>query len=178
MQVGEMHRLLKGKPPKYVQLHVRLFRSPCSRNNTQYPGFLAQSTQPWEKLPEMQALLIRCPVYLWGQFDLQPLKWLPQNSLQTLRKLGPESLSVQFSSVAQSCLTLCHPMNRSMPGLPVHHQLPKFIQTHVHQVSDAIQPSHPLSSPSPSAPNPSQHQSLFQWVNSSHEVAKVLEFQL
>ena len=67
-------------------------------------------------------------------------------------------------------------MNRSTPGLPVHHQLPEFTQTHVHRVSDAIQPSHPLSSPSPFAPNPSQHQSLFQWVNSSHEVAKVLEF--
>ena len=85
--------------------------------------------------------------------------------------------SVQFSSVPQWCSTLCDPMNRSMSGLPVHHQHPEFTQTHVHRVSDAIQPSHPLSSPSPSAPNPSQHQSLFQWVNSSHEVAKVLEFQ-
>ena len=69
-------------------------------------------------------------------------------------------------------------MNRSTPGLPVHCQLPEFTQTHVHRVSDAIQPSHPLSFPSPPAPNPSQHQSLFQGVNSSHEVAKVLEFQL
>ena len=86
--------------------------------------------------------------------------------------------SVQFSSVAQSCLTLCDPMNHSTPGLPVHHQLPEFTQTHIHRVSDAIQPSHALSSPSPPAPNPSQHQSLFQWVNSSHEVAKELEFQL
>ena len=86
-------------------------------------------------------------------------------------------LSVQFSSVAQSFLTLCNPMNRSTPGLPIHHQLPEFTQTHVHQVGDAIQPSHPLSSPSPPAPNPSQDQGLFQWVNSSHEVAKVLEFQ-
>ena len=84
----------------------------------------------------------------------------------------------QFSSVAQSCLTLCDPMNHSTPGLPVHHQLPEFTQTHVHQVSDAIQPSHSLSSPSPPAPNPSKHQGLFQWVNSSHEMAKVLEFQL
>ena len=80
---------------------------------------------------------------------------------------------VQFSSVAQSCPTLCDPMNRSTPGLPVPHQLPEFTQIHVHQVSDAIQPSHPLSSPSP-APNPSQHQGLFQRVNSSHEMAKVL----
>ena len=86
--------------------------------------------------------------------------------------------SVQFSSVTQQCLTLCDPMNRSTPGLPVHHQLPEFTQTHVHRVGDAIQPSHPLLSPSPPAPNPSQHQSLFQWVNSLHEVAKVLEFQL
>ena len=69
-------------------------------------------------------------------------------------------------------------MNRSMPGLPVHHQLPEFTQSRVHRVSDAIQPSHPLSCPSPPALKPSQHQSLFQWVNSSHEVAKVLECQL
>ena len=69
--------------------------------------------------------------------------------------------SVQFSSVTQSCPTLCNPMNHSTPGLPVHRQLPEFAQTHVHRVSDAIQPSHPLLSPSPSAPNPSQHQSLF-----------------
>ena len=86
--------------------------------------------------------------------------------------------SVQFISAAQSSPTLCDPMNRSTPGLPVHHQLPEFTQTHVHGVSDGIQPSHPLSSPSPPASNPSQHQSLFQWVNSLHEVAKVLEFQL
>ena len=85
---------------------------------------------------------------------------------------------VQFSSVAQLCPTLCDPMNRSMPGLPVHHKLPEFTQTHAHWVGDAIQPSHPLSSPSPPAPNPFQHQGLFHWVNSSHEVAKVLEFQL
>ena len=70
--------------------------------------------------------------------------------------------SVQFSSVAQPCPTLFDPMNHSMPGLPVHHHLPEFTQTHVHRVGDAIQPSHPLSSPLPPAPNPSQHQSLFQ----------------
>ena len=87
-------------------------------------------------------------------------------------------VKVQFSSVTQSCPTLYDPMNHSTPGLPVHHQLPQFTQTPVHRVSDAIQPSHPLSSPSPPAPNPSQHQSLFQWVNSSHALAKVLEFQL
>ena len=86
--------------------------------------------------------------------------------------------SVQFSSVAQSCPTLCDPMNHSTPGLPVHDKLPEFTQTHAHWVGDAIQPSHPLLSPPPPAPNPSQHQGLFQWINSLHDVAKVLEFQL
>ena len=86
--------------------------------------------------------------------------------------------SVQFSLVAQSCLTLCDPMNCSMPELPVHHQLPESTQTHVRWVSDAIQPSHPLSSPSPPALNLSQHQGLFQWVSSSRRMAKVLELQL
>ena len=85
---------------------------------------------------------------------------------------------LQFSLVVQSCSTLCDPMNRSTPGLPVHHRLPEITQTHAHRVGDAVQPSHPLSSPSPPTPNPSQHQGLFQWVNSSHEVVKVLEFQL
>ena len=74
----------------------------------------------------------------------------------------PDGYSDQIRSFAQSCLTLCNPMNHSTPGLPIHHQLPEFTQTHVHQVGDAIQPSHPLSSPSPLAPNPSKHQSLFQ----------------
>ena len=96
-------------------------------------------------------------------------------------KRGEVVSSLQFTSVAQSCPTLCYPMNRSTPRLPVHHRLLEFTQTHV-RVSDAIQPSHPLLSPSPSAPNPSKHQGLFQWVSlfstSSHEVAKVLEFQL
>ena len=83
-----------------------------------------------------------------------------------------------FSSVAQSCLTLCDPMNRSTPGLPVHKKLPELAQTHVHQVGDAIQPSHPLLTPSPPDFSLSQHQGLFQWVSSSHQVAKVLEVQL
>ena len=83
---------------------------------------------------------------------------------------------IQFSSVAQLSPTLCSPTNCSTPGLPVHHQLPEFTQTHVYRVCDAIQPSQPLSSPSPPSPNPSQHQGLFQWVNSSHELAKVWSF--
>ena len=84
--------------------------------------------------------------------------------------------SVQF--ITQSCPTLCDPMIRSLPGLPVHHQLLEYTQTHIHPVGDTIHPSHPLSFPFPPAPNPSQHQGLFRWVNSLHEIAKVLEFQL
>ena len=84
----------------------------------------------------------------------------------------------QFSSVTQSCPALCDSTDCSTPGLPVYHQLPEFTQTHVRWVSDAIQPSHLLSYPSPPAFNHSQHQGLFQWVSSSHQVAKVLEFQL
>ena len=86
--------------------------------------------------------------------------------------------SHQFSSVPQSCLTLCNPMDYSTPGFPVHHHLLELAQSHVHQVTDAIQPSHPLSFPFPPAFNLSQHQGLFQWVSSSHQVAKVLELQL
>ena len=109
----------------------------------------------------------------------------PTDTVQNFRFLfifllisGTLPQSVQFSSVDQSCLTLCKPMDCSTPDFPVHHQLPEFTQIHVHWVSDAIQPFHPLSSPSPPAFNLSQHQGLFQWVSSSHQVAKVLEFQL
>ena len=89
---------------------------------------------------------------------------------------SPLDMRIQFSSVAQSCLTLCNPRNCSTPSLPVHHQLPESTQTHVHWVGDAIQPSHPLLSPSPPAPNLSQHQGLFRWVSSSHQVAKYWSF--
>ena len=108
---------------------------------------------------------------IYGIFQARVLEWVAI-AFSDLRH------SVQFSLVAQSCLTLWDPMNRSTPGLPVHHQLPEFSQNHVHQVDDAIQPSHLLSSPSPPALNLFQHQGLFQWVSSSHQVAKVLEFQL
>ena len=98
-------------------------------------------------------------LHCWWECKLiQPL-W--KTVWRFLKKLGIKSLSVQFSSVAQSCPTLCDPMNRSMPGLPVYHQLPEFTQTHVHCVGDAIQPSHPLSSPSHGF-HLSQHQGLFQ----------------
>ena len=115
------------------------------------------------------ALRIRWPKYWSFSFRISPsnehsglilfrIDWFDLLEIQgTL-----QSFLYQFSSVTQSCPTLCGPMNHSTPGLPVHHQLPEFTQTHIHRVSDAIQPSHPLSSPSPPAPNPSQHQSLFQ----------------
>ena len=107
---------------------------------------------------------------LWGLYSfllgpcVHKLLFVPSKSLfpQSCVSSGSSIRSDQIRSVAQLCPTLCDPMNRSTPGVPVHHQLPEFTQTHVHQVSDAFQPSHPLSSPSPLAPNPSQHQSLFQ----------------
>ena len=102
--------------------------------------------------------------------------WCRGQSVMTFLKLHFQSASVQFSrSVVSDAL---RPHEAQHARLPIHHQLLEFTQTHVHRVSDAMQPSHPLSSPSPPTPNPSQHQSLFQRVNSSHEVAKVLEFQL
>ena len=116
---------------------------------------------------------------VWVPVTPHPCQYLVVSAFQIVVILiGVVIPSLYFTLVAQSCLTLCDLMNRSTPGHPVHRQLPEFTQTHVHWVSDAIQPSHPLSSPSPPAPNPSPHQSLFQWVNTSHEVAKVLEFQL
>ena len=114
-----------------------------------------------------------------------PLPYLSRFPSRVSRLL-PEHVSLpcqslfclQFSSATQSCPTLHDPMNHSMPGLPVHHQLPESTQTHVHRVSDAIQPSHPLLSPFPPALNLSQHQGLFKWISSLHQVAKILEFQL
>ena len=91
---------------------------------------------------------------------------------------GNVDISQSLTAAAQSCLTLYNPTDCSAAGLPVHHQYTERAQTHVHPVTDAIQPSHPLSSPSHPASNLSQHQGLFQWVSSSHKVVKVLEFQL
>ena len=121
-------------------------------------------------------LVLRC--YCWMMMIMGinlPLlingaTWWPEITFCAHADLSQFSRSVVSNSL--------WPMNCSTPGLPVHHQLPEFTQTHAHWVGDAIQSSHPLSSPSPPAPNPSQHQGLFWWVNSSHEVAKVLEFQL
>ena len=103
----------------------------------------------------------------WSGLHCPPLRDLPNPGIELVSpaRVGgffTTEPPLQFSSVAQSCPTLCDPMNRSTPGLPVHHQLPEFTPTHIHLVGDAIQPSHPLASPSPPAPNLSQHQSLFQ----------------
>ena len=113
-----------------------------------------------------------------GNSPLQAQHVNVHKTTERLVYLITHKASVQFSSVTQSCLTLYDPMDCSTPVFPVHHQLLEFAQTHVHQVGDAIQPSHPLSSPSPPAFNIFQHQGLFQQVNSSHLVAKVLAFQL
>ena len=126
---------------------------------------------------------VGCHFLLQGIFSTQGSNsGLPHWQKDSLSLVPPEATTqfstVQFSSVAQLCPTLYDPMDCSTPDLPVHHQLPEFTQTHVHWVSDAIQPSHPLLSPSPPAFNLPQHQGLFQWVSSSHQVAKVLEFQL
>ena len=116
--------------------------------------------------------IIMEPIFQMRNLRLRDLIKVIQLSMWNARaNLG------SFSSVAQSCPTICNSMNHSMPILPVYHLLPEFTQAHVHRVSDAIQPSHPLSSPSPPVSKPSQHQGLFQWANSSYEVAKVLEFQ-
>ena len=146
---------------------------------------IQEITRMWRKEPS--TLLVKCnlvqPLWRTAWEFLKKLRLdLPYDPAIPLLDIYPKNMKTwiwnSVSSVAQSCLTPCDPMNRSTPGLPVHHQPPEITETHVHRVSDAIQPSHPLSSPFPPAPNPSQHQSLFQWLNSSHEVAKVLEFQL
>ena len=117
-------------------------------------------------------MVLQSPIQISGAFIY------PDKLFGYLCLLGCVCVCVHTRSVTRSCLTLCDPMDCSTPGLPVHHQLPEFTQTRVHWVSDTIQPSHPLSSPSPPALNLSQHQGLFQWVSPSHQVAKVLEFQL
>ena len=128
----------------------------CSRHFTVY-GFI-QPLQPTSKAEQtLISAILQMGTENYGQKFLYIVQEVVNNKTIPMKKK-----SDQIRSVAQSCPTLCDPMNRSTPGLPVHHQLPKFTQTHVHRVSNAIQPSYPLSSPSPLAPNPSQHQSLFQ----------------
>ena len=110
-----------------------------------------RTQETWILVPALKSLIVILNQQLAIKSYSSLGKWKPSLSVS----------SVQFSSVAQLCSTLCDLVNRSTPGLPVHHQLPEFTQTHIHRVGDAIQPSHPLLSPSPPAPNPSQHQSLY-----------------
>ena len=118
----------------------------------------------WDSFRMIQVHYIYCAIYFYYYYI---------SFTSDHQALDPRS---SVSLVDQSCLILCNPMNRSTPGLLAHHQLPEFTETHVHRVSDAIQPSHPLSSPSPPAPNPYQHQSLFQWVNTSMKWPKYWSF--
>ena len=133
-------------------------------------------------LEDKSVYITKTQVFKWTVLAWSPLLYwaFPSGSggKESTCNTGDLGSVPQFSSVAQSRLTLWDPMDCSTPGLSVHHQLPEFTQTHVHWVGDAIQPSHPLSSPSPPTFNLSQHQGLFQRVNSLHEVAKVLEFPL
>ena len=132
--------------------------------------------------------VIRLVSFLWLHFQsVWPImvkvsrlledSWSEKLTEVEIRSCSDGLVHAQFSSVTQLCPTLCDPMNCSTPGFPVHHKLPEFTQTHVHQVGDAIQPSHHVSSPSPPALNLSQHQGLFKWVSSLREVTKLLEFQ-
>ena len=163
-------------------------------SNIEFSTFTASSFRIWNDSagvpsPPLALLIVRIPkAHLtshsrtsgsrWGI----TLLWLSRSIRPFLYSSSVYScvfvLSVQLSSFTQSCPTLCDPMDCSTPGFPVHHQLPEFTQTHVHWVGDAIQPSHPLLSPSPPAFNLSQNQGLFQWVSSSDQVDKILEFQL
>ena len=148
--------------------HVLLFATPWTA--ACQASLSITNSRSFPKLMSIESVVTSNHVIL-----CRPLLLLP--SIFPIMRVIHVSSSVQLRSVAQLCPTLCNPMDRSMPGLPVHHQLPEFTQTHVRWVGDAIQPSHPLSSPSP-AFNLSQHQGLFKWVSSLHQVAKVLEFQL
>ena len=156
-----MNRSTPGLPvhqqvPEFTQTHVLWSVLPSSHLILCHPLFLLPPIPPSIKVFSNESTLrLRWPKY-WSGFSCPP----PRSNCLCLFKHYFKSL--QFSSVAQSCPTLCDPMNRSAPGLPVHHQLLELTPTHVHRVRDAIQPSHPLLSPSPPAPNPSQHQSLFQ----------------
>ena len=116
--------------------------------------------------------MILIAFYLWDNFKVGTQIVLSSKVETSVKKYHSLGNLVQFSSIAQLCLTLCDPVDCSMPGFSVHHQLPKPAQTHAHQVGHVIQPSHPLLSPSPPTFNLSQHQGLFQWVSSLHHVAK------
>ena len=141
-------------------------------NNSIAVNILARVNKTKQNKTQKQTLVLLVPLFK-KNFHLHGIFFPP---LQFRSICFWSGSLVQFGSIAQSCLTLCDPMNHSTPGLPVHHQLTEFTQTYVHRVDDVIQPSHPLSSPSHPALNLSQQQGFFKWVRSSHQVAKVLEF--
>ena len=143
-----------------------------SHTRSLYGKLMGKQWKQWETL-FLGCSKVRGPFQPRDRIHFSCLLYWQTGSLPT----APPG-SVQFSSVAQLYLTLCNPMDPSTPRIRVYDQLLEFTQTHVHWVSDDIQPAHPLSSPSPHAFNLSQHQGLFKWVSSSHQVAKVLEFQL
>ena len=158
---------------------VRLLATPWTAVYQAPPSMGFSSQEYWSGVPLPSPTICKLTsIMSTGSWDWRTFRLYVKRTVCIRNYSFQTFSSVQFSSVTQSCPTLCDPMNCSTPALPVHHQLPEFTQTHVHWVSDSIQPSHPMSSPFPPARNPSQHQSLFQWVNSSHEVAKVSEFQL
>ena len=183
-----MNHSMSGLPvhyqlPEFIQTHVHRVGDAISHLILCCPLLLLPPIPPSVRVFSSDSTLpVRWPKYWSFSFSISPSNEHP--GLISFRMDWLDLLAVQGTSAissvhfSQSCLTLCDPMNCSMLGLPAHHHLLEFTQTHVHWVGDAIQPSHPLSSPPPPAPNPSQHQGLFQWVNSLHEVAKVLEFQL
>ena len=155
--------------------HVQLFATPWTVAHQASPSTEFSRHEYWLPFPSPgdlpnQGIEPRSPALQADALPSEPPGNLPYDPAIPL--LGIRSDQISRSVLSDSCDS----MNK--PGLPVHHKLPEFTQTQVHGVSDAIQPSHPLSSPSPPAPNPSQHQSLFQWVKYLHEVAKVLEFHL
>ena len=140
---------------------------------------------PWAEFVTLApGIVVQLPsrVWLFESLGLSVPHHLPKFAQVHVHCMDYDTIQMvrsdQIRSVTQSCLTLCDPMDCSMPGLPVHHQLLKLTQTHVHYTGDALQPPHPLLSPSPPSFNLSQHQGLSPWVGSSHQVAKVLEFQL
>ena len=158
--------------PELTQTYLHQVGDAIQSSHLLLPLLLPSSIFPSIRVFSNESVLpIRWPKHWSFSFNISPsndfsglisfrMDWLDLPC--SLRDSQESSPTGQTRSVTQSCLTLCDPMNRSMLGLPVHHRLPEFTQTHVRRVGDAIQPSHPLSSPSPPAPNPSQHQSLFQ----------------
>ena len=151
---------VKASSPTWLSPSWNLLSAPSSLFLQAYPQHTHTHTHT-HTVTSSRTLHFPLEFHLYLYVYDFPFPFIPILQISMLLPHGLFS-SVQFSSVAQSCPTLCDSMNRSTPGLPVHHHLPEFTQTHIHQVSDAIQPSHPGSSPSPPAPTPSQHQGLFQ----------------